>query len=934
MSTPTATTMSSSVPTTTYVDEDGDGFRPDATTVVTGSVACTGAGEASFTVPDGDCADTDPVYNPGADEPDCTDPNDYDCDGRTEYADADGDGWVACEDCDDADAAVNPDGIERVDDGVDSDCDGGELCLVDEDHDGYRADGDATVASGDEDCEDRGEATVDTPAADCDDTDAAYHPGADESDCDDPTDYNCDGATGLADGDGDSFPACADCDDTRADVNADVAEICNGTDDNCDGFVDNSPTDATTWHADADGDGFTDPITRVVGCEAPEGYTMPTEEDCDDTSAAVYPGAPDVTRDGIDQDCDGVDATEGDTGSAPPPEDSTACGCANAGGGGAGVLPLVLALMCVGRRRAAATTREPSSAVAPMSPSRLLLPLFALVLLGADPRPPEGTAGTWACVDSVDNDRDLLFDCLDPGCTGDMSCAPHLTVRGLNDGETRALGHYSRVTAYVQAGDMRLPHDVIWTSEDPTVLVVTQGVLQPRAKGTTRLTASAGGFTETFVVSVADREAPPPGWGSNVGEIGGLIGTKGSPIGSDGGTNAATEARPTTSPPSAGSPILLGRLELSLVHAGIKARDAEIRGCYGRALTRHPTLAGTVWVKFVVAADGRVTSALTKSTTLKDAALEACVNAEVLRCRFGEPGGEVIVSYPFAFAPHATAYPEPRPLPPADGEYEGDDSAECLDDTDDDQDGAVDCLDAGCVGSPRCRPSLYVPALEVGTQLHTGVALRPKVEAFVGPARLATLPPLTWSSSDTAVVTVVDGTLVALARGTAIVTVSSGPMSWSGWVEVVGSADSATAGLIGIEAPAPTPGEPETARASGGTRAMEFGEPVILGALDRSSLESVLQRNATSLSLCYERALKTNPALAGTVVIKFVIAKDGTISSRTTKRSTLGDASVESCIHGWFDRMKFPEPPGGGIVIASYPLIFAPPANVPASTAK
>ena len=33
-----------------------------------------------------------------ADESDCTDPNDYNCDGSVAYADADADGWAACED--------------------------------------------------------------------------------------------------------------------------------------------------------------------------------------------------------------------------------------------------------------------------------------------------------------------------------------------------------------------------------------------------------------------------------------------------------------------------------------------------------------------------------------------------------------------------------------------------------------------------------------------------------------------------------------------------------------------------------------------------------------------------------------------------------------------------------------------------------------------
>jgi len=43
-----------------------------------------------------------------------------------------------------------------------------------------------------------------------------------------------------------------------------------------------------------------------------DGYT--SKEDCDDTDADVYPGAPEIPDDGIDQDCDGVDETTKDTG--------------------------------------------------------------------------------------------------------------------------------------------------------------------------------------------------------------------------------------------------------------------------------------------------------------------------------------------------------------------------------------------------------------------------------------------------------------------------------------------------------------------------------------------------------------------------------------------------------------------------------------------
>ena len=37
-------------------------------------------------------------------------------------------------------------------------------------------------------------------------------------------------------------------------------------------------------------------------------------EDCDDAESTVYPGASEIAGDGIDQDCDGSDATSGSGG--------------------------------------------------------------------------------------------------------------------------------------------------------------------------------------------------------------------------------------------------------------------------------------------------------------------------------------------------------------------------------------------------------------------------------------------------------------------------------------------------------------------------------------------------------------------------------------------------------------------------------------------
>jgi pSer/pThr/pTyr-binding forkhead associated (FHA) protein len=102
------------------------------------------------------------------------------------------------------------------------------------------------------------------------------------------------------------------------------------------------------------------------------------------------------------------------------------------------------------------------------------------------------------------------------------------------------------------------------------------------------------------------------------------------------------------------------------------------------------------------------------------------------------------------------------------------------------------------------------------------------------------------------------------------------------------------------------------------------GDPIILGALDKSLIDAVIKRNMAQIRYCYQRELTKNPALGGKITVKFVIAKDGTVSSATTKSTTMNNPTVESCINGRFMRFQFPEPKGGGIVIVSYPFIFSP----------
>lgn len=337
-----------------YRDEDGDGYGDPALSIDACDLPSGYAASAD------DCDDGESAYHPGADEADCTDPADYNCDGSTGYADVDADGWAACSECNDADASVFPGAPDAVGDEVDGDCDGAVVCWADADADGFH-DGAAVIVSADADCGDVGEA-LDAAGGDCDDANAALYPGAVEEDCADPVDYNCDGSTGYADGDADGWAACADCDDGDAAVSPEATERCNDRDDDCDGEIDGAGAlEATTFAADADGDGYTNPEVVATACDAPEGYAVPSATaDCDDGDASAYPGAPEAADDGIDQDCDGEDLegdiAVGDTAGDPPGADTGgvnasagACGCAT--GSPFAAIPMAVGALLASRRR-------------------------------------------------------------------------------------------------------------------------------------------------------------------------------------------------------------------------------------------------------------------------------------------------------------------------------------------------------------------------------------------------------------------------------------------------------------------------------------------------------------------------------------------------------------------------------------------------------
>jgi hypothetical protein len=221
------------------------------------------------------------------------------------------------------------------------------------------------------DCDSDGDISVDYGGTDCDDSDIDVYSGATE--LEDGVDNDCDSAidegTNAYDDDGDGYSENdGDCNDEDPNVRNNITELCNGIDDDCSGQVDEGYDDtdedgiADCLESDTDGDGYSDtdcnPDDDTVNPGAPEiedgqdndcdgvsdegtnaydddadGYSE-NEGDCDDTNDQVHEGIDEdgdinYSRDGVDNDCDGLtdeynkggdtgDTGSGDTGGIVP----------------------------------------------------------------------------------------------------------------------------------------------------------------------------------------------------------------------------------------------------------------------------------------------------------------------------------------------------------------------------------------------------------------------------------------------------------------------------------------------------------------------------------------------------------------------------------------------------------------------------------------
>ena len=121
---------------------------------------------------------------------------------------------------------------------------------------------------------------------------------------------------------------------------------------------------------------------------------------------------------------------------------------------------------------------------------------------------------------------------------------------------------------------------------------------------------------------------------------------------------------------------------------------------------------------------------------------------------------------------------------------------------------------------------------------------------------------------------------------------------------------------------------------------VRMGATQVSGRLPPEVVQRIVRQNFGRIRGCYQEALRTSPSLQGRVVVRFKIAKDGSVTDATGQGSDLPSPAVIACIVQVFRSLSFPAPESGTVIV-SYPIMLAegsdteaPPASLPIPVAR
>ena len=93
---------------------------------------------------------------------------------------------------------------------------------------------------------------------------------------------------------------------------------------------------------------------------------------------------------------------------------------------------------------------------------------------------------------------------------------------------------------------------------------------------------------------------------------------------------------------------------------------------------------------------------------------------------------------------------------------------------------------------------------------------------------------------------------------------------------------------------------------------------VATASLDKDLVRGRIRAHNAEYRACYEAALKKDPKLEGKVVVKFVVEKDGKVSSAKSE----GMPAIDDCISRAIAKIQFPSNTRGSFTV-SYPFTFS-----------